>query len=153
MAQFTISEVARQVGLRPSAIRYYEQAKVLPPANRIAGQRRYGIGTVYQLAVLRRAQEVGFTLDEIRQILSGPQNPPISARWRKIAAIKQAELDAQILRIQSMKELLLRLETRCQCDTVSQCGAGILRSGFMDARPGATSPGSRRTLRSRRTPD
>jgi MerR family transcriptional regulator, redox-sensitive transcriptional activator SoxR len=154
MAQFTISEVARQVGLRPSAIRYYEQAKVLPPAIRIAGQRRYGIGTVYQLAVLRRAQEVGFTLDEIRQLLSGPQNSTsVSARWRKIAAVKQAELDAQIRRIQSMKDLLLRLETRCHCDTVSQCGAGILRSGFTDARPGATSSGSRRTLRSRRTPN
>ena len=151
MALFTISEVARQVGLRPSAIRYYEQAKVLPPASRISGQRRYGIGTVYQLAVLRRAQETGFTLEEIRQLLSVPQNAtPVSARWRKIAAIKQAELDARIRHIQSMKDLLRQLETRCQCDTVSQCGAGILRSGFASAasesRAGRKQRGLRRAV-------
>lgn len=131
MAQFTISEVARQIGIRPSAIRYYEQMKILPPTRRISGQRRYDIGAVYQLAVLRRAQEVGFTLDEIRRLFSGfRKSTPISLRWRKIAEAKQIELDAQMSRIQSMKELLGKLQTRCQCDTLAQCGAGILRAGF-----------------------
>ena len=131
MAQLTISEVARQVGLRPSAIRYYEQMKILPPARRVSGQRRYDAGTVHELAVLRRAQEVGFTLDEIRQLFSGfRKSTPISTRWRKIAETKHAELDAQISRIQSMKELLKRLEACCRCETVHQCGAGILRGGL-----------------------
>ena len=68
MTQLSISEVARQVGLRPSAIRYYEQMRILSPARRVSGQRRYDVAVVYQLAVLRRAQEVGFTLDEIRKL-------------------------------------------------------------------------------------
>src|SRR5438270_6399010 len=133
MPQLSISEVARQVGLRPSAIRYYEHMKILPPARRIGGQRRYDVGTVHELAVLRRAQEVGFTLHEIRQLFAGfRKSTPISTRWRKMAGTKHAELDAQISRIQSMKDLLKRLESCCHCETVHECGAGILRTGFSD---------------------
>jgi len=131
MAQLTISEVARQVGLRPSAIRYYEQMKILPAAQRMSGQRRYDVTAVHQLAVLRRAQEVGFTLDEIRQLFFGfRKSTPLSTRWRMIAERKQAELDAQLTRIQTMKDLLKRLQTNCHCETVHECGAGILQRGF-----------------------
>ena len=41
MSQLSVSEVARQLGLRPSAIRYYERIGILPPAHRVSGQRRY----------------------------------------------------------------------------------------------------------------
>ncbi len=121
--------------MRPSAIRYYEQIKILPAAPRIGGQRKYDLAAVHQLAVLRRAQEAGFTLDEIRLLFFGfSKSTTISARWRSIAALKQTELDAQMKRIQEMKDLLRSLETRCQCETVNQCGAGILRSGFSKQR-------------------
>jgi MerR family redox-sensitive transcriptional activator SoxR len=129
MAQLTISEVARQVGVRPSAIRYYEQRKVLPPARRVSGQRRYDDTTVYRLAVVRRAQDAGFSLDEVRQLFFGfRESTPISERWRKIAEGKIAELETRMAQIQSMKDLLQSLTTRCRCETVDQCGAGILRS-------------------------
>lgn len=126
MPKLTISDVARRVGMRPSAIRYYEHEAIIPAATRVSGQRRYGVGAVYQLAVLRRAQEAGFSLEEIRLLFSGFRKAiPISARWRRIAEKKQIELDAQILRIQSMKDLLRKLETGCRCETVEQCGACI----------------------------
>ena len=144
MPPLTISEVARQVGLRPSAIRYYEQMKILPAARRISGQRRYDLSAVHQLAVLRRAQEVGFTLEEIRQLFFGfRKSTPLSKRWRKIAARKQIELDAQLNRIQAMKDLLERLQSVCECDTLNQCGAGILRGGFSGDRARQPTPGSR----------
>jgi MerR family redox-sensitive transcriptional activator SoxR len=134
MTQLSISEVARQVGLRTSAIRYYEQMKILLPARRVSGQRRYDMGAVYRLAVVRRAQEAGFSLDEIRQLFFGfGRATPLSARWKKIADGKMAELDAKIEGIQTMKGLLKKLETCCRCETVDQCGAGILRGGFQDA--------------------
>jgi MerR family redox-sensitive transcriptional activator SoxR len=82
----SISEVGRKVGLRTSAIRYYEQIGILEPARRVSGQRRYDETVLYRLAVIRRAQEVGFTLDEIRQLFFGfSQSTPISQRWKKIA--------------------------------------------------------------------
>jgi MerR family redox-sensitive transcriptional activator SoxR len=135
MEPLSISEVARQVGLRPSAIRYYEQLRILPTARRVSGQRRYDVAVLHQLAVLRRAQQSGFTLDEIRQLFFGfGRSTPISARWNKIAERKLLELDARMKEIQSMKDLLRGLQSCCRCETVDQCGAGILRGGLPKAR-------------------
>jgi MerR family transcriptional regulator, redox-sensitive transcriptional activator SoxR len=127
MAQWSISEIARQVGLRTSAIRYYEQIGILEPARRVSGQRRYDETVLYRLAVVRRAQEAGFSLDEIRQLFFGfSQSTPISQRWRKIAERKMVELDARIEQIHSMRKLLKKLQACCECETVERCGAGIL---------------------------
>ena len=135
MEQLSISEVARQVGLRASAIRYYEQRGILAPARRVSGQRRYGVAAVHQLAVLRRAQQAGFTLDEIRRLFFGfEKSTSISERWRKIAEQKLLELDARMEEIQSMQDLILGLQGCCRCETVDQCGAGILRGGLPQAR-------------------
>src|ERR1700684_4576509 len=121
------SEIAREVGLRASAIRYYEQIGILLPARRVSGQRRYDETVLYRLAVVRRAQEAGFSLDEIRQLFFGfSQSIPISQRWKKIAERKMIELDTRIEQLQSMRALLKKLETCCECETVERCGRGIL---------------------------
>jgi MerR family transcriptional regulator, redox-sensitive transcriptional activator SoxR len=128
MQHLTVSEVARQAGLRASAIRYYEQMKILLPAIRVSGQRRYHPSVLYRLAVVRVAQEAGFTLEEIRRLLLGSgKSTPISARWNKLADAKISELNARIEQIQAMKELLLKLKSCCRCETVDQCGAGLLQ--------------------------
>jgi MerR family redox-sensitive transcriptional activator SoxR len=71
MSQLTISEVARQVGLKSSAIRYYEQLGILPSAQRISGQRRYDRTVLYRLAVVQQARLAGFSLNEIRTLFFG----------------------------------------------------------------------------------
>jgi MerR family transcriptional regulator, redox-sensitive transcriptional activator SoxR len=77
--------------------------------------------------VVRTAQEAGFTLDEIRRLFFGfPQSTPVSQRWKRISERKMVELDARIAQIQSMRKLLKKLETCCDCETVERCGAGIL---------------------------
>ncbi len=129
MPQLSISEVARQVGLRASAIRYYEDIGILERARRVSGQRRYDETVLYRLAVVRRAQEAGLTLDEIRQLFFGfVPSTPIFQRWKKIAERKIVELDARIEQIQSMRTLLKQLQSCCECETVERCGAGILAS-------------------------
>lgn len=134
MVPLTISEVARQAGLRASAIRYYEQAGVLPPARRIAGQRRYDAAVLQRLAVVRRAQEAGFTLDEIRALFR--QHSPASVRWKTMAQKKIAELDARMEQIRAMRDLLERLRSNCACETLEECGARIISA----SRPGGRSP-------------
>ena len=67
----SISEVASQIGLRPSAIRYYEQIEILPPAQRVTGQRRYDVTALHRLVVIQRARQTGFTLAEIKQLFFG----------------------------------------------------------------------------------
>ncbi len=129
MPLLTISEVAKQVGLRPSAIRYYEQIGILLPAQRISGQRRYDPTILYRLAVVQRARQSGFTLDEIRHLFFGFRNTaPASERWQKLSRQKLGELEALAGQIKSMQKLLRSMMEKCHCDTLDQCGKGILRS-------------------------
>jgi MerR family transcriptional regulator, redox-sensitive transcriptional activator SoxR len=94
MAQLTISQVARQIRLRPSAIRYYERIGLLPPAERLSGQRRYDPTVLYRLAIIQRARQLGFTLSEIRHLFFGFRDiTRASERWRTLSQRKLAELD------------------------------------------------------------
>lgn len=130
MSHLTISEVACQVGLRPSAIRYYEELGILPAAERISGQRRYDRTVLYRLAVVQRARQAGFTLDEIRALFFGFQDRTrAETRWRKLADRKLAELKALAEQITSMEGLLKRMKARCHCKTLETCGKAILESG------------------------
>jgi len=130
MSQLSISEVARQVGIRPSAIRYYEQIGILLPAQRTSGQRRYDNSVLERLALVQRARQIGFSLDEIRKLFFGlPKSMPVSKRWQKLSQRKLAELQELSEQIKTMQSLLRR-QQKCCCDTLDQCGKGTLRSGF-----------------------
>ena len=133
MPQLTISEVAQQVGLQPSAIRYYERIGLLPPAQRVSGQRRYDASALYRLAVIQRARQLGFTLDEIRRLFFGFRNVTrASERWQKLSQTKLAELDGLTDGIKTVRRLLKKMMQNCRCDTLEQCGKGIFRSGCTD---------------------
>ncbi|MGA9461172.1 MAG: MerR family transcriptional regulator [Terracidiphilus sp.] len=133
MPQLYISEVARQVGLRPSAIRYYEQIGLLPPAERRGNQRRYDTTVLYRLAIIQRARQLGFTLNEIRQLFFGfGQVARASERWRKLSQIKLAELDNLMDSVRAVRRLLKMMMENCHCETLDQCGKGIFRSGGGD---------------------
>jgi DNA-binding transcriptional MerR regulator len=80
----SIPEVARQIGLRPSAIRCNEQIGILPPAHRVSGQRRYDVTALHRLVVIQKARQTGFTLTEIKQLFFGFRaGTPPSVRWKK----------------------------------------------------------------------
>lgn len=130
MPQLTISEVARQVGLQPSALRYYERIGILLPAQRISGQRRYDTTVLYRLAVIQRARQSGFTLDEIRQLFFGFRNVTrASERWSKLSRRKLAELDGLMDGIKTMQRLLRKMMQSCRCESLDQCGKEIFRNG------------------------
>jgi MerR family redox-sensitive transcriptional activator SoxR len=130
----TISQVARQVGVRPSAIPYYEAIGVLSRPARSGGQRRYDDTALYHLALIQRARATGFTLGEIRQLFFGFRaGMPISERWRRLSAAKLVELAAQRAHIEAMEAALRRLRRNCHCKAVDQCG----RAMFLGVRDGA----------------
>jgi MerR family transcriptional regulator, redox-sensitive transcriptional activator SoxR len=132
MAQLTISEVACQVGLQASAIRYYEQIGLVPPAERISGQRRYDATALYRLAVIQRARQLGFTLEEVRELFFGFRAVPrASERWRAMSTKKLAELDTLMKETKAMRRLLRKMMDRCHCETLDQCGKGIFQSGIV----------------------
>jgi MerR family redox-sensitive transcriptional activator SoxR len=121
MSQLTIGQLARQAGLNTSALRYYESVGILPEAFRVNGQRRYDSEILKRLAVIRMAQEAGFTIEEIRMLLSGfPEQTPASERWQDLAQRKLPEVDALILRLQAVRTILEE-SLRCDCLTLDAC--------------------------------
>lgn len=134
MPLLTISQVARRVGLRPSAIRYYERIGVIAPAHRIGGQRRYDENALYRLAALQRARQIGFTLDEIRHLFFGFRNGTTpSQRWKKVSQRKLEELRQLMKGIKAM-QTLLQNQGKCRCTSLEQCGKGLL-PGFREGVP------------------
>ena len=125
MGGMSIGEVAQRVGVRPSALRYYEDVGLLPAPERTNGRRRYD-GEVLRevldrLAVVRVAQQAGFTISEIGTLLDGfAEDIPPSERWRVLAREKLTEVDALIERALGMKDLLER-GLRCECLSLEDC--------------------------------
>ena len=133
MPELSISEVARQVGFRSSAIRYYEQIGLLPPPRRVGKQRRYDTTALYRLAIIQRARQLGFTLDEIRLLFFGFGNVArASERWQKLSQRKLAELDNLMESVRAVRRLLKKMMENCHCETLDQCGKGIFRSAGGD---------------------
>ena len=138
MAQLTISQVSRQIGLRPSAVRYYERIGLLPRAERLSGQRRYEPTVLYRLAIIQRSRQLGFSLSEIRHLFFGFRDATrASERWRELSRKKIAELDELMEGTKAVQDVLKKLMTQCRCDTLDQCGKGLFRSMNRDvvARP------------------
>ncbi|MEA2594392.1 MAG: hypothetical protein QOF01_861 [Thermomicrobiales bacterium] len=134
MEQLSIGEVARRTGLRTSALRYYEEVGILSPPRRVNGRRRYDESVLTQLVVIRMAQEAGFTIEEVRTLVSGfPEGTPASARWQALAHRKLAEVDALIARAQAMRRVLEE-SLACGCLSLESCGA--LGWGHADAESG-----------------
>ncbi|NII09100.1 heavy metal-responsive transcriptional regulator [Oleiagrimonas sp. C23AA] len=82
---FSIGTVARRAGVGVDTIRYYEREGLLPaPARRASGYRVYGDQAIEQLRFIRRAKELGFSLDEVRELMA------LSAdRERGVTGVKQ----------------------------------------------------------------
>ena len=121
MPQLTIGEVARQTDTPASTLRYYESIGLLSPPERVNGRRIYASSIIRQVAAVRRAQDAGWTLSEIKEIIHGfPKSTPFSERWRQMATKKEAELDAIIRQAERAKKFLRR-GSECGCDTLDSC--------------------------------
>jgi MerR family redox-sensitive transcriptional activator SoxR len=119
----TIGQVAKESGLAASAIRFYEQAGVLPKPMRIGGRRKYDLSILERLAVLERAKVCGFSLAETRQLFYGfREGAPPSERWQTLARRKIVELNDLERKIVAMKEMLQR---PCACRDLAECGRRI----------------------------
>ena len=120
-ATLTIGEVARQVGLNTSAIRYYEAVGVLPAPERSSGQRRYTEQTIQRLHVIDVAKRAGFSLDDARLLLAATDGgDPAYAKLRELARRKLPEVDALISRAQAMRDWL-STASGCNCETLDVC--------------------------------
>lgn len=121
MKMLSIGEVARRTGIRTSALRYYEEAGVLPKPGRVSGRRVYDVDAIRRIDVLRFAQQAGFTLDEVKVLFQGfSATTPLGTRWQKLARTKLGELDTLSRQIERMKRAL-ELGLKCGCVRIEDC--------------------------------
>ncbi len=121
MDRLSIGDVAQRARLNPSAIRYYERMGLLPEPARLNGRRRYDAGILKRLAIVRMAQEAGFTIEEIGTLVGGfPEGTPPGDRWRELARRKLPEVDALISRMLVVREVLEE-SLQCDCLTLDAC--------------------------------
>lgn len=119
--KLSIGDVARQAGVRTSALRYYESVGLLAPPTRVNGRRVYDASAVDVLRLVQLAKGAGFSVAEIRKLLNGfDRTTPASARWQAMASRKLEDVNALIARAEHMRELLEKLLT-CECVQLSEC--------------------------------
>jgi MerR family transcriptional regulator, redox-sensitive transcriptional activator SoxR len=115
-----IGEVAARSGVSTSAIRYYESVGVLPEPERIAGNRRYDPEVLRRLTAIEIAQRAGFSLDEIRLLLSAADTGTVSAQLQELASRKLGHVEALIEQAEAMKVWLQGAQV-CECPTLDIC--------------------------------
>ncbi|HSP15230.1 MAG TPA: MerR family transcriptional regulator [Thermoanaerobaculia bacterium] len=126
--ELEIGEVARRAGMRPSAVRYYEDLGLVTPERRRGGRRVYGRDAVERLALISFAKNAGFSLEQIRVLLFGfPPDATAGTRWSQLAETKLAELDRMSARIETMRAALRGI-SRCRCADLDQCAHAIARN-------------------------
>ena len=116
-----IGRIAERTGMAVSAIRYYEAEGLVHPIRTEAGQRLYRPSDIWRLSFVKIAQELGFTLAEIRgEMAKLPEGrTPTKADWEKISRMFRRRLDARIAQLQ---------RTRDKLDGCIGCGCLSLKS-------------------------
>jgi len=113
MATFGIGQLAQRAGVAIDTVRYYERNGLLPPSGRLAsGYRRYGDIELKRLRFIRRAKVLGFTLEDIRGLLSLSDEQNV-AEVRTAAQGKLADIEQRIADLERVRDGLRRLIAAC----------------------------------------
>jgi MerR family mercuric resistance operon transcriptional regulator len=123
-----IGDVSQRTGCNIETIRYYERIGLLPPPDRHGRYRRYGMDDVKRLVFVRRARELGFTLDEVRALLKLSETDDTSAcnEVREISAAHLADVRNRIADLRAMERVLSSAIQ--QCDNGQQPGCPLIDS-------------------------
>jgi MerR family transcriptional regulator, redox-sensitive transcriptional activator SoxR len=116
-----IGEVARQAGVVPSTLRYYEKVGLLPSPARVSRRRQYDRRILGRIRIILLARDAGFSIRETRAFLTGwTAGKTPSMRWREMATRKAAELNELLARVAEMKSIL-EVSFRCECRQLEDC--------------------------------
>lgn len=129
-------QLAARAGVNLQTIRYYERRGLLPdPPRRESGYREYGQESVQALRFIKRAQQLGFTLNEVDQLLHLASGKPDACDAAQALTNRRiADLDERIADLQAMRQSLARLAQTC-ARPHSQRGCPLLQSLTQSHRP------------------
>jgi len=113
MDSIGIGKLAVRAGVSIDTVRYYERSGLLAPQARLAsGYRRYGETQVARLRFIRRAQELGFSLKDIRELLGLSKLRDVG-RVKRAAEMKLAEVDERLAALTRVRDGLATLVATC----------------------------------------
>ena len=124
MKPLTIGTLAKQSGVNLETVRFYERRGLLPePPRSESGYRLYPAEAARRLRFIKRAQGLGFSLNEIEELLSLRLSPrAASTQVRKRAEAKIEDIEGKIKTLESMKKTLRKLTKACTgCAPASEC--------------------------------
>jgi MerR family copper efflux transcriptional regulator len=114
MQTLKISQLAKAAGVGIDTIRYYERSGLLPePARRSSGYRDYPLQMVERLRFIRRAKALGFSLEEITQLLALSDQRTDTAAIKQLAQARLADLDHRLAELQRVRDALHQLTDAC----------------------------------------
>lgn len=118
-----IGELSRQTGCKVETIRYYEQQSLMPePARTEGGHRLYTEEMRGRLMFIRRSRELGFSMDEVRGLLSLVDGEQVSCeRVKAMAEEHLQDIEAKISDLRKMQSTLSELASRCSGRDVPHC--------------------------------
>lgn len=118
-----IGQAAQASGVSAKMIRYYESIALIPPGRRSdSGYRLYAANDVHTLRFIKRARTLGFSLEQIRELVSLWQDPErASADVKRIAEAHVEELEQRIREMTEMRDTLARLARDCCGDHRPEC--------------------------------
>ena len=112
-AAVTIGRLARAAEVGVETIRYYQRRRLLAVPHSGAGVRRYPIATIDRIRFIKRSQELGFSLEEIRELLCLEQGGSRAA-IRKIAGARLISIREKLATLQQMEKVLSGLLCKCE---------------------------------------
>ena len=115
MKPLTIGQLAKRADVGVETVRFYEREGLLEePDRRASGYRQYDEGVVRRLQFIRRAKELGFTLKEIKELLSLKLDPSTTcADVKGRAETKIEDIESKIRTLQRMKRALVKVTKSC----------------------------------------
>ena len=117
-----IGTAARQSGLPPKTIRYYEDIGLLTADRAANGYRDYSNEDVHRLRFVQRSRSLGFSVEECRQLLSlYTDRDRASADVKAIATEKLGEIDRKIAELTGLRQMLGHLVENCHGDARPEC--------------------------------
>ena len=118
-----IGDASKASGVSSKMIRYYEQIGLIKPAHRTdSSYRIYTENDIHTLRFIRRARDLGFSIEQIRELLGLWRNRSrSSAAVKRIAARHIADLEARIAELRSMMQALQHLLRHCHGDQRPDC--------------------------------
>jgi DNA-binding transcriptional MerR regulator len=118
-----IGELSKRTAVKVPTIRFYEQIGLLPPPPRTEGnQRRYGKSEIDRLNFIRHARELGFEVDDIRELLAMSAAPQASCHTAdSIARNHLGEIERRIASLQALRDELSRMIEECGHGRVCDC--------------------------------